>query len=433
MSARAIGAHSRAPAGAPGWRETPETGRTIMAFTRRTALATALGAVVAAPTLGRAADLPGVTASTLKIGNTMPYSGPASSYSNIGKTESAYFNMINAGGGIANHRIDFISLDDGYSPPKTVEDVRRLVEQDRVAFLFQDLGTPCNSAIVEYCTRGKIPQLFVGSGASKWSDYKKYPWAMGWQPNYRTEAQIYTKYMLAEVKEPRLGILYQNDDFGKDYPAGVRDILGERWDKVVTASVSYETSDPTIDSQIASLKGSGANVLLVAAIPKFAAQSIRKVHDLEWKPLFLLTNVSVSVAGVMRPAGAENGIGIISTAYLKDPTDPGWDNDAAMKEWRAFMAKYMPGSDISDAQHVFGYGITRTMVQVLNQCGGDFSRANVMAQAENLHDLDIGVLLPGITISTGKADHRPIKAMQMTRWDGKTWARFGGLIEGAKV
>jgi branched-chain amino acid transport system substrate-binding protein len=405
-----------------------------MTMTRRATLAAGFGAIVAgAVRPAGAAGPPGVKATTLKIGNTMPYSGPASSYSNIGKTESAYFKMVNEHGGVAGRKIDFISLDDAYSPPRTVEAVRRLVEQEQVAFLFQDLGTPCNSAIVDYCTRNKIPQLFVGSGASKWSDYKKYPWAMGWQPNYRTEAQIYTKYMLAQVTAPKLAILYQNDDFGKDYPAGVRDILGDKWDSVVAKTASYETSDPTIESQIASLQGSGANVLLVAGIPKFAAQAIRKVHDLAWKPTFFLTNVSVSVAGVMRPAGVENGVGIITTGYLKDPTDPGWDNDAAMKEFRAFMTKYMPGFDPSDSQHVFGYGITRTMMQVIKQCNGDFSRKNVMLQAENLHDLDIGVLLPGITISTSPTDHRPIKAMQLERWTGKTWERFGGLIEGVKV
>ncbi len=403
-------------------------------ITRRATLGAGLAAgVVGVSRRAHAAELPGVTATRLKIGNTMPYSGPASSYGNIGKTESAFFTMVNDQGGVAGRKIDFISLDDGYSPPRTVEDVRRLVEQERVAFLFQNLGTPCNSAIVDYCTRNKIPQLFVGSGASKWSDYKKYPWAMGWQPNYRTEAQIYTKYMLSEVKAPRLAIMYQNDDFGKDYPAGVRDVLGDKWNSIVARVVSYETTDPTINSQIATLQSSGANVLLVAAIPKFAAQAIRKVHDLAWKPTFYLTNVSISVAGVMRPAGEENGVGIISTGYLKDPTDPGWDNDAGMKEWRAFMAKYMPGSDVSDAQHVFGYGITETMLQVLKQCDGNFSRENVMHQAESLHDLDIGVLLPGITINTSTTDHRPIKAMQLMRWTGKTWDRFGGLIEGVKV
>jgi branched-chain amino acid transport system substrate-binding protein len=281
--------------------------------------------------------------------------------------------------------------------------------------------------------QNKIPQLFVGSGASKWSDSKKYPWTMGWQPNYRTEAQIYTKYMLEHVKDPKLGILYQNDDFGKDYPTGVRDILGDRWDKIVTKSASYETTDATIDSQVAELQGSGANVFLMAGIPKFAAQSIRKVYDLQWKPMFFMTNVSISVGTVMQPAGPEKAVGMVSTAYLKDPTDPGWTDDAAMKTWRAFMAKYMPSGDTTDASTVFAYGISMTMVQVLKQCKGDFSRANVMKQAESLHDVDIPVLLPGIKISTSVTDHRPIKAMQLQRWDGKTWARFGGLIEGASV
>ncbi len=262
-------------------------------ITRRATLAAGLAATAAGLPRARAAATPGVTATGLKIGNTMPYSGPASSYGVIGHTESAVFKMVNDQGGVAGHKIDFVSLDDSYSPPRTVEDVRRLVEQDEVAFLFQTLGTPCNSAIVEYVTHKKIPHLFVGSGASKWSDYKKYPWTMGWQPNYRTEAQIYAKYMLANVKDPKMAILYQNDDFGKDYPAGVRDILGKDWDKVVTKSASYETTDPTIDSQIADMQSSGANVVLVAGIPKFAAQSIRKVHDLAWKPTFFLTNVSL--------------------------------------------------------------------------------------------------------------------------------------------
>jgi branched-chain amino acid transport system substrate-binding protein len=403
-------------------------------ITRRAALTAGLASAVAGRfSTARAASTPGVTATEIKIGNTMPYSGPASSYSVIGRTEAAYFNMINDQGGVAGHKIKFISLDDGYSPPKTVEDVRQLVEEDQVDFCFQNLGTPCNSAIASYMNQNKIPQLFVGSGASKWSDSKKYPWTMGWQPNYRTEAQIYTKYMLEHVKDPKLGILYQNDDFGKDYPTGVRDILGDRWDKIVTKSASYETTDATIDSQVAELQGSGANVFLFAGIPKFAAQSIRKVYDLQWKPMFFMTNVSNSVGTVMQPAGPEKAVGMVSTAYLKDPTDPGWTDDAAMKTWRAFMAKYMPSGDTTDASTVFAYGISMTMVQVLKQCKGDFSRANVMKQAESLHDVDIPVLLPGIKISTSVTDHRPIKAMQLQRWDGKTWARFGGLIEGASV
>jgi len=373
------------------------------------------------------------TKSPLKIGNTMPYSGPASSYGVIGRTEAAFFQMVNDQGGIDGTRIDFLSYDDSYSPPKTVEQIRRLVEQDQVAFTFQTLGTPCNSAIAEYMNRNKIPQLFVGSGASKWSDYKKYPWTMGWQPNYRTEAQIYTKYMLANHEKPRLGILYQNDDFGKDYPIGIRDVLGDKWDSIVSKSVSYETTDATIDSQLAELQGSGANVLLVAAIPKFAAQAIRKVYAMQWQPTFFMSNVAISVGTVMQPAGPEKAVGMLSTQYLKDPTDPSWTNDAEMKKWRAFMAKYMPDGDTTDAATAFAYGISTTMLGVLQQCNGDFSRTNIMRQAESLREMENPILLPGIKINTSATDHRPIKAMQFQKWDGKTWVRFGDLIEGASV
>ncbi len=397
---------------------------------RRTLLATAATFATTSTALRatRAAD-----AAPIKIGNTMPYSGPASSYSVIGRTEAAYFKMINEKGGIDGHMIDFISYDDGYSPPKTVEQIRRLVEEDNVDFTFQTLGTPTNSAIAEYMNHKKIPQLFVGSGASKWSDYRKYPWTMGWQPNYRTEAQIYAKYMLKNVKNPRLGILFQNDDFGKDYPTGVQDILGKDWDKIVAKSVSYETTDATIDSQIDELQGSGANVLLVAAIPKFAAQAIRKVYDVQWKPMFFMTNVSISVGTVIKPAGVDKAVGLLSTAYLKDPTDAAWNDDAAMKSWRAFMARYVPDGDTTDAATAFAYAISTTMVQVLQQCKGDYARPNVMHQAENLHDNDNPLLLPGIKMNTSPTDHRPIKAMQFQKWDGKTWVRFGELIEGASV
>jgi ABC-type branched-subunit amino acid transport system substrate-binding protein len=371
--------------------------------------------------------------SAVKIGNTMPYSGPASTYGVIGRTESAFFKMVNEQGGVDGRMIEFISYDDGYSPPKTVEQVRRLVEADKVDFCFQNLGTPCNSAIAEYLNHKKIPHLFVGSGASKWADIKKYPWTMGFQPGYRTEAQIYAKYMLANVKDPKLAILYQNDDFGKDYPTGIRDILGEKWDQIVTKSNSYETTDPTIDSQIVDLKNSGANVLLVAAIPKFAAQAIRKVYDLNWKPTFLMTNVATSVGGVMTPAGPEKAVGILTTAYLKDPTEPAFKDDAGMKEWRAFMAKYMPDGDVTDLSYVFAYGVSLTMLQVLKQCSGDFSRENVMKQAESLRDVELPVLLPGIKVSSTHTDHRPITSMQFMKWDGKTWVRFGDLLTGATV
>jgi branched-chain amino acid transport system substrate-binding protein len=403
-------------------------------ISRRAALAGGAAVATAVSLRGaRAASNPGVTATSVKIGNTMPYSGPASTYGVIGRTETAFFKMLNEQGGVDKHTIDFLSYDDGYSPPKTVEQVRRLVEEDQVDFCFQNLGTPCNSAIAEYLNHKKVPHLFVGSGASKWADIKKYPWTMGFQPGYRTEAQIYAKHILANVKDPKLAIVYQNDDFGKDYPTGVRDILGKDWDKIVVKSASYETTDPTIDSQIVEAQSSGANVLLVAAIPKFAAQSISKVYALNWKPAFYMTNVAISVGGVLTPAGPEKAIGMLSTQYLKDPTDPVFKDDAGMKQWRDFMAKYMPGGDITDASYVFAYAVSLTMQQVLKQCNGDFSRANVMKQAESLHDFELPVVLPGIKVNTTHTDHRPITSMQFVKWDGKTWVRFGDLVAGATV
>src|SRR5690348_3166406 len=375
----------------------------------------------------KAAD-PGVTATEIKIGNTMPYSGPVSSYSPIGKLETAFFKMINDQGGIAGHKINFLSLDDGYSPPKTVEQVRRLVEEDQVAFLFNTLGTPTNSAIVRYANQKKVPHLFVATGAAKWGDSKDYPWTTGFQPDYRTEAQIYGKYILKEKPNARVAVLYQNDDFGKDYLNGLHATFGDRYSKMVTEA-TYEPTDPTIDSQITSLQGSGAEVLVVAAAPKFAAQSIRKVHDLGWKPMFIMSNVSISVGSVITPAGPENAVGLISTGYLKDPTDHQWDNDAGMKEWRDFMAKHMPGADLTDNNYVYAYAASKTMLQVLKQCNGDFSRASVMKQAESLHDLVLPTVLPGIKVGTSHTDHRPIKAMQLEKWDGKTWVLFGDIIE----
>ncbi|MFL5287249.1 MAG: ABC transporter substrate-binding protein [Rhodopila sp.] len=376
-------------------------------------------------------DLPGVTATELKIGNTNAYSGPASSYGVIAKTEAAFFQMVNDQGGVGGRKINFISYDDAYSPPKTVEQVRRLIEEDKVAFLFNTLGTPSNTAIQRYVNQKKVPHLFISTGADKWGDYQHFPWTMGYQPSYRTEAQIYTKYMLQQNPNAKLAILFQNDDFGKDYPAGVKDILDDKYAKVVVKEATYETTDPTVDSPLATLQASGADHLLVAATPKFAAQSIRKVHDLGWKPTFFLTNVSISVGSVMSPAGVENGVGIISTGYMKDPTDPTWDNDPGMKEWRAFMAKYMPGADMTDASYVFAYGVSMVMWQVLKQCDGNFSRENIMKQAANLKDPYDPVLLPGIKVNTSPTNYHPIRAMQLQKWDGKTWVRFGDVIEGS--
>jgi branched-chain amino acid transport system substrate-binding protein len=395
-------------------------------FKKQSLLATVLFAIAAAaPAV--ADDMPGVTATEIKIGNTDAYSGPASAYGVIAKVETAFFKMVNDEGGVASRKINFISLDDGYSPPKTVEQVRRLVEEDQVALLFNDLGTSCNSAIQKYVNQKQVPQLFISTGADKFSDYLHFPWTIGFQPSYRTEAQIYSKYILANRPDAKIGILYQNDDFGKDYLVGVKDALGADFDKMVVTA-SYEATDPTIDSQITSLQADGANVLLVAASPKFAAQAIRKVHDLDWKPLFFLSNVSISVGAVLKPAGMENAVGIISAAYMKDPNDPTWKSDTGMNEWREFMAKYMPGADTTDIFAVFAYGISKTMLQVLQQCEGDFARENIMKQALNLHDLELPTLLPGIKVNTSPTNYHPIRQMQLAKFDGTTWVRFSDVI-----
>jgi branched-chain amino acid transport system substrate-binding protein len=387
-------------------------------------------AVLASLTMpGFAADAPGVTAKEIKIGQTMPYSGPASAYGTIGKAELAYFNMINEHGGINGRKINLISLDDSYSPPKTVEQVRRLVEQDEVAFLFNTLGTPTNSAIQKYLNDRKVPQLFVATGASKWGDPQHFPWTMGWQPDYRTEARIYGKYILKNKPNAKIAVLYQNDDFGKDYVIGLKEGLGDKA-KMIVQEASYETSDPTIDSQVVSLQGSGADTLLVAAIPKFAAQAIRKVYDIGWKPMFLLTNVSISVGAVITPAGPEKAVGIISANYGKDPVDPTWKDDAGMKQWRDFMAKYYPEGDPSDANNVYGYAVAATLIQVLKQCGNDLSRENVMKQAANLKNLELPTELPGIKINTAPNQYYPIRQMQLQSWDGKSWKLFGDVISG---
>ena len=376
-----------------------------------------------------AEDTPGVTATEIKIGNTDAYSGPASAYSVIAKLEAAFFKRVNDQGGIAGRKINFISLDDGYSPPKTVEQVRRLVEEDQVALLFNTLGTPTNSAIYRYVNHKKVPHLFISSGADKWGDYQHFPWTMGFQPSFRIEAQIYAKYVLREKPNAKIAILYQNDDLGKDYVAGTKDVLGDKFDqRVVTAS--YEVTDPTVDSQLTSLQASGADVLLVGATAKFAAQAIRKVHDLDWKPLFFLANASASVGAVIKPAGPENAIGAISAGYLKSPTDPAWKNDAGLNEWRDFMASYMPGADTSDDGYVFGYTVSKAMLQVLKQCEGNFTRENIMNQAANLHDLELPTLPPGIKVNTSPTNYRPLRQMQLVRFDGTSWVRFGKVITG---
>jgi branched-chain amino acid transport system substrate-binding protein len=369
----------------------------------------------------------GASDTEIKIGNIMPYSGPASAYGAIGKTEAAYFKMINEQGGINGRKINFISLDDGYSPPKTVEMARRLVEQEEVLLIFNSLGTPPNSAIHAYMNAKKVPQLFVATGASKWNDPKNFPWTMGWQPNYQTEARVYAADILRTKPDAKIAVLYQNDDYGKDYLKGFKDGLGEKASKLIVAEASYETTDPTVDSQIVALKASGANVFFNITTPKFAAMAIRKAYDIDWKPVEYLNNVSNSIGSVLTPAGLEKSVGLISTQYLKDPTDKTWDNDAGVKEWRAFMAKYNPDANLADTSNIVGYAVAQTMMQVLKQCGDNLTRENVMKQAASLKDLQLGLLLPGVKISTGPADFAPIEAMQLSRFDGKQWDRYGGI------
>ncbi|HEV2956821.1 MAG TPA: ABC transporter substrate-binding protein [Xanthobacteraceae bacterium] len=370
----------------------------------------------------------GATDSEIKIGNINPYSGPASSYGTIGKTLTAYFNMVNAEGGINGRKINFISYDDGYSPPKTVEQARKLVESDEVLLIFQSLGTPPNSAIHKYMNAKKVPQLFVATGATKWGDPKNFPWTMGWQPNYQSEGRIYAKYLLEHKPNGKIGILYQNDDYGKDYVKGLKDGLGGKMQ--IVSEQPYETTDPTIDTQIINLKASGADVFYDVTIPKFAAQAIRKVAEIGWKPLHILNNVAVSVGGVMKPAGFENDQGILSTSFLKDPTDPAWKNDPGIKEWLAFMEKWYPEGDRTSTYPVTAFAVAQSMVQVLKQCGDDLTRANVMRQAANLKNEKINVLLPGITINTSPTDFFPIKQLQMMRFKGESWELFGPVMSG---
>jgi branched-chain amino acid transport system substrate-binding protein len=407
-------------------------------ITRRSILAAAPGAVaLAAPFLpigpARAAKQygPGVSDTEIKVGNTCFYSGPASSYGTIGKAESAYFRMLNDQGGVNGRKINFISYDDAYSPPKTVEQTRRLVEEDGVLLMLNPLGTPTNSAIQHYLNQKKVPQLFVATGATKWDDPKHFPWTIGWQPNYQSEGRAYAAYILEHKPDAKIGVLYQNDDFGKDYLKGVRDGLGEKAKSMLVLAASYETTDPTVDSQVIGIKSAGCDVFVNTAIPKFAAQSIRKAAELEWKPLHILSSIGNSVAATLKPAGLENAKDIVSDFYLKDPTDPQWKDDQGYKEWAAFMDKYYPEGDKTDAGNVVGPCFAQTFVQVLKQCGDDLTRDNIMKEAANLHDFTVPMLLPGIKINTSPTDFAPIKQIQMGRFDGERWRLFGPLIIGA--
>jgi ABC-type branched-subunit amino acid transport system substrate-binding protein len=372
---------------------------------------------------------PGASDTEIKIGNIMPYSGPASAYGTIGKTEAAYFRKINDEGGINGRRINFISYDDSFSPPKTVEQVRKLVESDEVLMLFDPLGTAGNSAIQKYLNLKKIPQLFIASGATKWGDPQRFPWSMGWQPNYQSEARIYARYILDNFPNGKIAMISASDDAGRDYVKGLRDGLGAKAGMIV-AENKFDATDPTIDSQIVALKNSGADILIAWMLPKAGAQAIRKVAELGWKPMFFLNNAASSVGAVMRPAGLENAKGIISTAYLKDPTDKAWKDDPGVKKWHEFMEKYYPDGDGTNTNTVFGYSAAQTMVEVLERCGDDLTRENIMKKAASLKGVSLDMLLPGITISTSPTDFFPIEQMQLMRFDGESWQLIGDVITG---
>jgi branched-chain amino acid transport system substrate-binding protein len=394
------------------------------------ALSAAL-AVLAATSSGALAQKKydvGATDSEIKIGNIMPYSGVASAYGVIGKTEEAYFRKVNAEGGINGRKINFVSYDDGYSPPKTVEQARKLVESDEVLLIFNSLGTAMNSAIQKYMNTKKIPQLFVATGATKWNDPKEFPWTMGWQPNYQSETQIYGKYILKQYPNAKIAVMYQNDDYGRDYLKGLKDGLGAKAATMIVAEESYETSEPTIDTHIVKLKSTNADVFLNVASPKFAAQAIRKMAEVQWKPIHFLNNVSSSIGGVITPAGQANAQGFISSSYLKDPTDPQWKNDAGMKAWNDFLDKYFPEANRTDASVIYGYTASQTLVHVLKQCGDDLTRENVMKQAAGINDLELGGLLPGIKVNTSATDFAPLSQLQLMRFKGDTWERFGDII-----
>jgi branched-chain amino acid transport system substrate-binding protein len=370
----------------------------------------------------------GATDTEIKIGNIMPYSGPASAYGVIGKTEEAYFKKINSEGGINGRKINFISYDDGYSPPKTVEQARKLVESDEVLLIFNSLGTPPNSAIQKYMNAKKVPQLFVATGATKWNDPKDFPWTMGWQPNYQSESRIYAKYILKNVPNAKIAVLYQNDDYGKDYLKGFKEGLGAKAASMIVAEESYETTEPTIDSHIVKLKSTGADVFFNITTPKFAAQAIKKIAEIEWKPLHFLNNVSASIGSVIKPAGFEASQNIVSSNYLKDTSDPQWKNDAGMKHFDEFLTKYFPEGNRIDASVMYGYTVAQGLVHVLKACGDNLTRENVMKQAASIKDLELDGLLPGIKVNTSASDFAPLAQLQLMKFKGEKWDLFGDIV-----
>jgi branched-chain amino acid transport system substrate-binding protein len=393
------------------------------------AIALALGLAAMATLPAGAQTVVGVTATEIKIGNTNPYSGPASAYGTIGKVIGAYFKKVNDEGGVNGRKINYITYDDGYSPPKTVEMVRKLVEQDQVAALFQTLGTPPNSAIHKYMNQQKVPHLFVATGATKWNDPQNFPWTMGFQPNYQTEGRVYAAHVLKNHPNSKVGILYQNDDYGKDYLKGFEDGLGDAAKKMIVLKQSYEVTDPTIDSQIVNLKNSGANVFFNITIPKFAVQAIKKSHDIGWKPTHYLNNVSSSLATVLKPAGLEASKDLITALYMKEVTDPQWRNDKGFTDWVAFMKKYYPEGALDDQANGYGYNVAILMTHVLKQCGNDLSRENIMRQAASVKNLELPLLLPGIKVNTSATDFAPIEQEQLAKFNGEKWDLFGELFD----
>jgi branched-chain amino acid transport system substrate-binding protein len=392
------------------------------------AAATAFVALTSHGALAQKVYDTGASDSEIKIGNVEAYSGPASAYGMIGKTEEAYFKMINDAGGINGRKINFISYDDGYSPPKTVEQIRKLIESDEVFLVFNALGTPTQTAVQKYQNTKKVPQLFVATGASKWNDPKDFPWTMGFQPSYRVEARIFAKYILKNKPDAKVAVFYQNDDFGKDYVAGLKDVFGDSASKLIIAEESYETTEPSIDSHIVKLKGTGADVFVNISTPKFAAQTIKKMAELEWKPMHLMTDVSISIGAVMKPAGLEASEGVLSAGYLKDASAPQWTDDEGMKKFMAFIDKYMPGANISDSNLPYGYAAAQTMVQVLKQAGDTLTRENVMKQAASLKNFAPDTLIPGITITTSASDFAPVEQLKMMRFKNGQWELFGDII-----
>ena len=391
-------------------------------------LVIAAATAFAMPALAQKKYDPGANDKEIKVGNTNPYSGPASAYGQIGKAIAGYFKMVNDQGGINGRKVNFITYDDSYSPPKTVEMARKLVEQDEVLFLFQTLGTPSNTAIHKYMNMKKVPQMHVATGASKWNDPKNFKWTMGWQPNYHTEGMIYAKHILQTKPNAKIGILYQNDDYGKDYLKGMEDGLGAKAKTMIVSKVSYEVSDPTVDSQIVQLQASGADTFFNITTPKFAAQAIRKAYDIGWKPVHYLNNVSISVGSVLTPAGLDKSVGLITAAYLKEPTDARWANDKGLEPFREWMKKYMPDANIADNFNIYGYTVAATLHQVLKQSGDNLTRENVMRQAASMKNVRLDTLLPGIVISTGASDYAPIEAVQLQRFNGKQWELFGDVM-----